>query len=178
MDGRKPARLLVAAALAASLGSVAPSQAASAGVSRTTTLTGSFTVGENIRVMKAEVRNRSFVSVPTNGDPYGISGNPNEVTFTITICNQNGCGLEQNRLCQTTGALAVVTDTGSEVTVSSTKVGCKVEVVASVASASLPRVNGNRLESTATATFNDGALIQGSSAEGTDGLVVRTVGSI
>lgn len=179
MGGRKLARIALSAALGTvSLVAVQPAEATSAWASRTTTVRGTFRVGSVVRTLVAETRIRPVASAPTppNVDPYGFSANVENVT-TVRICNQNGCGnFLQNGICSSTLATLDDEATGQgTIHIVSTKQGCEVDVTASVGNASLPRASADRLESTATAVFADGALIEGSTAEGTDGTVIRSI---
>ena len=172
MFPRRSAKLALAALLV-SAGSIVPGQAQTAYASRTTTVTGSFTVGSTVLTLRAETRIRPVASFNPTA-PTGIGFNPENVT-TVMVCSAASCALN-TRLCWTSNATVddEVTGQGS-LHIQSADPTCTVDVTATVSSPRTPVLGVNKVESTSSAVFEAGAIIQGSTGVGTDGKVVRTV---
>lgn len=175
---RKPtAWLAIAAASSILLSGGQQAPAASAWVtSKATIVTGSFTLSDGkIRTIKAVQRNRTVVSVYPGLSFYGLVGlNPDEVTLTVDVCNQNGCDLPANRICQ--APLSITDANDNVVSLVSNAAGCKVNVTMDVQQTGLPRMYLDKVEMTAPAVIRNGAKILGQDAQGSDGRVIRQVG--
>lgn len=172
MFSRRSVKLAVVAAALTCTATLAPSQAQTVYASRTTTVTGSFTVGSTVLTLKAETRVRPVTSVaPT--DPTGIGFNVENAT-TVMVCNALGCGQPANRLC--VGSDGILDDEATgQGKIHITSATCSVDVSGTVSSPRTPQIAAGRIESTSSAVFEAGATIQGSTGVGTDGKVVRTI---
>jgi hypothetical protein len=172
MFSRRSVTLAVVATAMTCAATIVPSRAQTVYASRTTVVTGSFTVGASVLTLRAETRLRPIVSVaPT--EPTGIGSNL-ENTTSVMVCNQQGCAQPANRLCYGTDAVVDDEATGQGA-IHITSTLCNVDVSATVSSPRTPQVAIGRIESTSSAVFEEGSTIQGSTGVGTDGKVVRTI---
>lgn len=166
--------MLALAALSIGAGSIVPSQAQTAYASRTTTITGSFTVGSTTLYLKAETRLRAVASM-TPPDPFSLGVNPAEDSTTLMVCSAATC-LPTTRLCFTRNVTVEDEATGQgALHILSSDATCTVDVTATVSSPKTPVLGVGKIESTSSAVFETGSIIQGSTAVGTDGRVVRAI---
>lgn len=174
MPTGRSAKFALAAAALTCAATIMPSHAQTAYASRTTTITGSFTVGSTVLTLRAETRLRAVASMAPS-DPLGIGLNPAESTTTAMVCSSASC-VPSTRLCFTSQAIVddEVTGQGS-LRITSADPTCSLDVSATVSSPRTPQFSSNRIESVSSAVFEKGALIHGSTADGTDGKVVRTI---